>query len=1537
MKASKRVFFICVFLFFAVVFTGTAESFCAGMKGDYFAAYTNGGHRDGNYTNGNYSNNGYASGTYKNKSYANGGYESGSGADNTNGSGARDTNGNYANENFSPGADTYYIDDANGLSAFAELVSGGDTFAGKTVFLTDDIDFTAFSAVIGRADRPFSGIFDGGENRIYVSAPLFFVLDGGAVKNLFIDAEIIDGSNAPRGILANVIKNSTVKNTAVNVRYINDSNTGNFGGITARLENSTVENCAVKGLIKKEDGTVGGIAACAENSSIINCYNNALIDISYLSEYAAGGIAGRAVSSRIEGCVNYAEIILKPFVEGIDAPGNGAAGLLAGIADGDCALSKSYFIDLPDIFAAGAFGDGGAVISDCAAYTEDAFKSAEFLTVLNLAAGADIFRSDLAGYEENGGFPIFTFQIPKPAVVLSKIGSGEIRVNGVIADKNFKAVFGEKIMVSVKADAYYTIKKAEFNGDAISAGGEYEISFTTDAIYERSVLSVEFEKEMRRVVLDGISAAKVYDGTTVLDLSHLTFGENGLFIKNPYFQGDAIYIENDFTGGDPISASFGYPDADTEGQCIILKNVKFGGAGAEFYDIPAEFRIYAAKISKAELTVYYGGIDGETMLYTKGAAKSVYGDAVTDGKYFGMSVSDENLMLSGELFVEILENGIFRPLSDDERLQAGEYVLRPFGLSAKNYDITFEECVLTVIKRELFVSFGYAETEYGTPPVFSFTFSNFAFGEGAEVLTTPPSLDGSRLLAGTHMVTLSGGRADNYTVVNVGGEIKVNKKRINASIDVGQCKIYGEAEPLLTAYSDGLCYGDAIKLFRAEGEGAARYSYTGYMIEGGGADVGCCYTVDITNADERFEIKRRELTILAEDVTAVYGGRPSYKFSYINLAPNETGHDISALKMNVFAAADIEMTVPLTSPLNAGEYIAAPYGGVNDNYIISYTPGRLTVEKSPINFAFSDLSIVYGSVIAPAYTASGFQYNQGCEAIDFGGMTIRIEGVDGVISGTPDVGVYAFFADGLFAENYYFIVTAGRLTVVKASLTISIKNPVEGTYGNDLDFEYVFEGFAAGDGADALLNLRAEYALTTEIQTATPYAEAKNYALTFVGNYLKLNKRTLTIEGAAIADKLFDGTDAAVIVGEPYLSGAVFGDELTLGGVLTAVFEGVSAGINIPVRLGGAVISGQNAHMYELSYPKLYGNISINTVSAEGITVFTDGLFPSDSSLSIEFLTDYSKIGDEIKKYIGSAKVYYAFDAEIFSDSGRVIAGAKYYIRIPLTGDLDVKNLRAVVYAADGRYADVKTYVQDGYIIVESGHLGRVALVKGYNFFPYITLAALLCAIAAVLFLYKKGKLGMISGKPGKAARCNSGAAVADVRGAAVPGTKGYGIFGEHYNGAVVPEREGYKNIENSYDGTSVSGTKDYGISGKNYNGADTGAVVFDAVLDIPDGEYEEFINEAIGGVYPNVQNGIKDNAQSDRGDNPRSKSLSESAEASGIINNVRSNTGDNSNRNANDGILENSERTIPSEISDDEYQSIINEITDDSSPDDAK
>ncbi len=223
-------------------------------------------------------------------------------------------------------AEGYAISNAAGMTWFADQVNvSGNTFAGKTVELTEDIDLgnMTWTPIGTNADdaKKFQGTFDGKDKTIknlkvqqgaaYHAAGLFGALNG-TVKNLIIDgAEITsisqgnsngdtdNGTAVVAGSIYNtgLIENVTVKNATVNGnRYV----AGIAGYVYGKIKNCRVENSNITAACDNLTGSwdngdkVGGIAGyfpLDSDNYIDGCSVNEVIITGYRD---LGGIVGNA-------------------------------------------------------------------------------------------------------------------------------------------------------------------------------------------------------------------------------------------------------------------------------------------------------------------------------------------------------------------------------------------------------------------------------------------------------------------------------------------------------------------------------------------------------------------------------------------------------------------------------------------------------------------------------------------------------------------------------------------------------------------------------------------------------------------------------------------------------------------------------------------------------------------------------------------------------------------------------------------------------------------------------------------------------------------------------------------------------------------------------------------------------------------------------------------------------------------------------------------------------------------------------------------
>ncbi|MEI7908428.1 MAG: family 43 glycosylhydrolase [Verrucomicrobiota bacterium] len=89
-----------------------------------------------------------------------------------------------------------------------------------------------------------------------------------------------------------------------------------------------------------------------------------------------------------------------------------------------------------------------------------------------------------------------------------------------------------------------------------------------------------------------------------------------------------------------------------------------------------------------------------------------------------------------------------------------------------------------------------------------------------------------------------------------------------------------------------------------------------------------------------------------------------------------------------------------------------------------------------------------------------------------------------------------------------------------------------------------------------------------------------------------VNVKPLTVSGVTAANKEYDGTPAATLIGTAALVGVVSGDTVTLGGTPSASFANANVGTAKPVTVTGYTLAGASAVNYSLTQPALSANIT---------------------------------------------------------------------------------------------------------------------------------------------------------------------------------------------------------------------------------------------------------------------------------------------------------------------------------------------------------
>ena len=229
---------------------------------------------------------------------------------------------------------TIEISTVDQLKDFRDAVNRGNTYAGKTVKLTADLDlssesnWTPIGNLVAYPSQSFNGTFDG---------------DGHSISNVTVN------DNTPNHAVAGLfgsVENGTIKN--LTVKNVDLTSTHYAGGIVAYTSNGpTIENCKVIG---------GTIKSTPE-----------VVDGSYDNGDKVGGIMGYATAgSTINNCT----------VEGVTITAyrdmGGIVGFSAGTVTNNTAINVTVTQDLTNGYkdpAPTTFGDiigrdGGATLSN---------------------------------------------------------------------------------------------------------------------------------------------------------------------------------------------------------------------------------------------------------------------------------------------------------------------------------------------------------------------------------------------------------------------------------------------------------------------------------------------------------------------------------------------------------------------------------------------------------------------------------------------------------------------------------------------------------------------------------------------------------------------------------------------------------------------------------------------------------------------------------------------------------------------------------------------------------------------------------------------------------------------------------------------------------------------------------------------------------------------------------------------------------------------------------------------------------------------
>ncbi|WP_040302739.1 T9SS C-terminal target domain-containing protein [Algoriphagus machipongonensis] len=627
-------------------------------------------------------------------------------------------------------------------------------------------------------------------------------------------------------------------------------------------------------------------------------------------------------------------------------------------------------------------------------------------------------------------------------------------------------------------------------------------------------------------------------------------------------------------------------------------------------------------------------------IVTDPGQSKVYGetDPVFTYTATGFEGGDDETILTGALSRAAGEN-------------VGSYAINQGTLDAgPNYTINFTPVDFEITPATLDVTADAGQTKvYGdADPVFTYQVTGYQNGDDSGTLSGALTRDAGENV-GTYPIiqgTLDAG--PNYTINYTSADFEITPAILDVTANVGQSKVYGEADPVFTYMASGFKNGDTDALIsgtliRVAGEDVGMYA-----IQPGTIEAGSNYTINFTSAD--FEITPANLDITADAGQSKVYGNADPVFTY-QVSGYQNGDDASILTGALARAAgeDVGSYAINLGTLSAGANYTITYTGTN----FTITPRTLSITANP------NQAKVYGSADPVfAYTASNFGNGDNMSILT--GALSRVPG--------ENVGMYAITLGTLDAgANYTINFISADFEIAEKVLNVTA-DPGQGKVFGTADpvLTYQVTGFENGDDASILTGALAravgENVGSYAINLGSLDAGA-NYAINYTGANFLITKATIT--GITFADGTFvyDGTEKS----------------LTISGTLpagTSVAYTNNGRTDVGTQEVTATITGSN-------YNTLLLNADLTiTPAAIGDVTLEDGSFVYDGTEKSLMISGTLPDGASVA-YTNNARTNVGTQEVLATISG------SNFNEVILTADLSITPATLMVMADEGQSKEV--------------------------------------------------------------------------------------------------------------------------------------------------------------------------------------------------------------------------------------------------------
>jgi hypothetical protein len=433
-----------------------------------------------------------------------------------------------------------------------------------------------------------------------------------------------------------------------------------------------------------------------------------------------------------------------------------------------------------------------------------------------------------------------------------------------------------------------------------------------------------------------------------------------------------------------------------------------------------------------------------------------------------------------------------------------------------NYKITFTGSSLTITPAPLTITASPQTKQYGqADPALTYTAIGFQFTDTvATVVTGALTRAAGEAVAGSPYTIGQGTLTAyfNYSIHFTGSTLTITPAPLSITASSATVN-YGAAVPAITASYNGFVNGDTAASLPTPPTctTAAHGSPNGSPV--GSYGTTCSGAVDsnyiISYTPGTVIIVAVPLSITASSATVNYGAAVSaITASYNGFVNGDTTTSLPTPPTCTTAAHGPQNGSPV------GSYSTTCSGAVDSNYIISYTPGTVTIVAVPLSITASSATVNYGAAVH-AITAIYNGFLNGDTATSLTTPPTCTTAAHGPPNGTP-VGSYATTCSGAADSNYIISYTPGTVTIAAVPLSIAASSGSMIYGGPVLPITPSYSGFVNGDSPASLTTQPVCATTATSLSPVSTYVSScsgavdSNYTISYQAGAVMVTQATTT-------------------------------------------------------------------------------------------------------------------------------------------------------------------------------------------------------------------------------------------------------------------------------------------------------------------------------------------------------------------------------------------------------------------------------------------